>query len=814
MKKTVSILLCLVLLLSCVGIFSSCSKYTGTPEVSKKVVELDLTGYELTYFGDISNVTQQEIKDFAKLFQQKTGVAIKASKAASDGSATPGNQILVGTLSCEPTEKALKGIKGHGWTIRVIDNNIVIVGTTQIFTNIAIDYFIEHYLQVDPSVKTKNPVISVNKQVVLDKVPTVDVVSGETYNYTFVYSDELDDEPGWQHVIPGNHSGGNSKDDIDFPVALAKENLPTAVAKALKLKGAPAASSDITVNEKEILVGITNRAEGYEAMKTLSTNQYALYVRGSKIILGAWNDEALDFASQMFQVALEDGRYTNEDGVKSIVFPADYTDVGTVNINWVTDFPKPEGENISLAGTLSSADDSLVYAYQGAGVTADAFDAYCEKLKDNGYKLVQSNTIDKNKFATYKNTTDNVTLHVEYAAYQNAADMTYSYNLAGQYIEDFTPTLRVTSAPLSSVVLPTEELLDSTANTKADYMLDSMITQVDVNYAAGDKGMFYIITLEDGTFIVVDGATNKNGLDDKLWTMLKNLYKKAHGYEATQKDSIHIRAWLMTHEHSDHYSVMLSFLKDYGKNDLLRFDYLIGNFTSETQDYNAMQPSHAVYNALDELKSYCPVGEAFKYIKVHTGQKLYIQNVMLEVLFTHQDMAPSRQPFFNDTSTIFKTTIYNTNGWGIVESEETLMILGDAGLIGSTFLRGMYSEATLDVNQVQVAHHGGFGCEKELYTLLSPTVTWWALDAATTNSTCNPDGKNQGLEYIVGRYLMNELEGHKYAYIADGYSTTLVISDDGPLYNKLYDANFDFEQAENITYDNNSVIDVTARRGN
>lgn len=390
--------------------------------------------------------------------------------------------------------------------------------------------------------------------------------------------------------------------------------------------------------------------------------------------------------------------------------------------------------------------------------------------------------------------------------------MTYSYDLAGQYIEDFTPTLRITSAPLSSVVLPTEELLDATAATKAGYYLDSMITQVDVNYAKGDKGMFYIITLEDGTFIIVDGATNNDGLDSKLWTMLKNLYKKAHGYEATEKDSIHIRAWLMTHEHSDHYTVMLNFLKNYGKNTLLKFDYLLANFTSETQDYNAMQPSHAVYNALDDLKSYCPAGEAFKYIKVHTGQKLYIQNVMLEVLFTHQDMAPSRQPFFNDTSTVFKTTIYNTNGEGVIESEETLMILGDASLIGSTFMRGMYTEATLDVDQVQVAHHGGYGCEKELYALMSPTVTWWALDAATTNTTCNAANKNRGLEYMVGNFLMNELEGHLYAYIADSFAVTLIISDDGPLYHQLYDANYDLEQAVNVVYDNNSVIDVTARR--
>jgi hypothetical protein len=75
-----------------------------------------------------------------------------------------------------------------------------------------------------------------------------------------------------------------------------------------------------------------------------------------------------------------------------------------------------------------------------------------------------------------------------------------------------------------------------------------------------------------------------------------------------------------------------------------------------------------------------------------------------------------------------------------------------------------------------------------------------------------PDSTGFSNFHKVADYLMNELEGHLYAYIADDYSVTLVISDDGPLYNALYDANFDFEQAVNVAYNDHSVIDVAARR--
>ena len=806
MKRVIGAVLCLVLLFSCVAVFSACTKYTGVPTVTGRKMEIDITEYQMTYNGSVSTETSQKIKDFAALIRQKTGATLKATAVDSDDKVYPGKQILVGSMDCSTTQKALEGIKGHGWVIRVIDDNIVIAGTTQLFTNMAIEYFTEHYID---ALSDRTAVLEINKKVLLQKTPTVDIVSDGEYHYAFIYSQELDAEPGWQHVIPGNHSGGSSKDDIDYPVALAQEVLPAALKSAMDAKNFPDYWSDKKTVEKEVLVGITNRSEGAEAMKNLPANGYGLYVRGDKIVIGAWNDEALEFAYRLFMSAVEDSYYKNEEGAESIVFPAQYTDTYLMDSDWITDFPKPEGENVSLVGTLSSGDDSLIYAYRGAGVTGDAFDAYCRKLQENGYTLVQSHTLEQNKFATYKNTEENTTLHVEFASYVNAGSMPVTNNIAKTYVEDFAPTLRVTSSPLSSVTLPTAELLNENAIKSVTAITDSMITQVDVNYEKNDKGMFYIITLEDGTFIVVDGATNNNGLDNKLWSMLNGLYEKAHGYKATAEGSIHIRAWLLTHEHGDHYAVLYHFLRNYGRNSMLKMDYLLANFTSKTQDYNAMQPSHYIADRLQTLQSYHP----FKYIKVHTGQRLYIKNVMLEVLYTHEDIAPARQYFFNDTSTVFKTTIYNTDGKGNVEDTETFMILGDAALITSTFLRATYSAATLDVDQVQVAHHGGFGCEYQLYQLMSPTVTWWALDAKTINNTCAPENRNHSLENYVGYHLMHVQEGHKYAYIADESAVTLTLSKNGPLYDKIQDANADLSLSTNILpYDDYTVIDVAKRR--
>jgi putative protease len=115
----------------------------------------------------------------------------------------------------------------------------------------------------------------------------------------------LDDEIGWNHVIPGNHSGGASKDDIDYPVALAQEKLPQMLKELLDAKNYPDYWSDKKTVEKEILLGMTNRPESFEAMKGIAADEYLLYVRNDKIVLGAWNDEALEFAKGLYAAGVD-----------------------------------------------------------------------------------------------------------------------------------------------------------------------------------------------------------------------------------------------------------------------------------------------------------------------------------------------------------------------------------------------------------------------------------------------------------------------------------------------------------------------------
>lgn len=762
-------------------------------EASTRLFKADLTAYSLVYAPHISAKSKGLIAEFAGKILQKTGSAPAIRESAPEGE----RAIYVGVVDHPSVKRARRAIEGCGWTICEASGNILITGTNQLFTNFALEYFAKNYLKGAKSAEIELP-----RKVVCSNMEAVPLISDGAYRYSVVYSAELDDIEGWGHIIPGNHSGGAAKDSIDRPVRICFElaDLMASVAKRGEEK--PAVHSDATEQACEVLVGIAARDAANKGVEALGIDEYALTVAEEKILLSAWNDEAVEYASNAFKAMITDAYSTKRKCRERLFLPVTY-EKGKIKSNWKTDFPKPTGEGIALVGSLSSGEDSIIYCYRGEGVNKEAFEKYCRKLEMDGYVLLQKNAIDENRFATYFNTKANTTLNLEFA---DQHIVPFSYYTCEQFVKHFAPTLRVTSAPLSSVNLLPEVFLSPDAYKDSKKLTDTIITQVSFNYEAGDKGMCYIITLEDGTFVVADGSTNRNAMDDQIWQILCNLYKRVHGRAPAEKGDIHIRAWTMSHEHSDHYGSFLGFVRKYGKNPILRFDYLLANFTSKTQDYSALQPSHGLSDNLADLYAHCP---DFKYIKVHTGQKLYIGNIEFEILFTHQDMAPYSQPFYNDTSTVFRTTIHNTTA----NRDDIFMILGDAAIIASTFMRSCYSSQTLRADLVQIGHHGGFGCENELYDIMQPVSTWWTHFATFVRKMCAPENRHKiSLEYPVGHHVMFELESHKYAYVSQGFSTSVTLRADGPSYQDLFDARQDPDEATPVAYDNFYVIDVAEKR--
>ena len=186
------------------------------------------------------------------------------------------------------------------------------------------------------------------------------------------------------------------------------------------------------------------------------------------------------------------------------------------------------------------------------------------------------------------------------------------------------------------------------------------------------------------------------------------------------------------------------------------------------------------------------VKNGFQYIKVHTGQRLYFANAELQVLTTWEDLNPLVPNNGNDTCTVIRFSLSNTDN--VSAAPVTFLYTGDANRWQSRYLCATYGDY-LKSDMMSVAHHGNAGCEIELYKLVSPTVLWWPHNASAAKSYLNPANKTKGWQYEVDQYFANELPSVQYIYVSGGdsasrqmFATTLVLGATGPDYEDIYDA--------------------------
>ena len=170
-----------------------------------------------------------------------------------------------------------------------------------------------------------------------------------------------------------------------------------------------------------------------------------------------------------------------------------------------------------------------------------------------------------------------------------------------------------------------------------------------------------------------------------------------------------IAGWFLTHEHWDHYTNFSNFCKTYSNKVVLEGMYC--NTPSGSYAYNGYNPNYYMNNDFANLSS--TLGGVPKYI-VHTGMKFYIRNACIEIIYTQEDLYPTKLYFFNDCTMVSRVTIDN----------QTITYLGDVRWEGSDIMSDRYG-TWLNCDIVQVSHHGYDGGTSELYKLLNPKTCLW-----------------------------------------------------------------------------------------
>lgn len=262
-------------------------------------------------------------------------------------------------------------------------------------------------------------------------------------------------------------------------------------------------------------------------------------------------------------------------------------------------------------------------------------------------------------------------------------------------------------------------------------LCDVWVTQVGADTASPSEGMGYIIRLADGSFVIIDGGSDKNGDADKLYSALNNLNRHSGAEEIT------VRAWFITHSDREHYGVLSKFIESY--EDKVKIDLIVANDPTDSVYTSVGATSGGLsYSILDGLFGGC------KYVKAHTGYKFEFAGVTMNILYTHED------------ANQMQTSSIDSRAAMVIDARvdgTRLLWLGDLETDGAARLKAMYGDE-LDCDILQISSGENNGSEK-LYRLCSPSTLFWS-------------GSKQAADAVKdapkNAYLLETAQNVHYAY--------------------------------------------------
>jgi len=472
-------------------------------------------------------------------------------------------------------------------------------------------------------------------------------------------------------------------EDADQKVVNAAMNIRSAIGTYTTNK--PKYATDFPKNYNkdnyEILVGRTNYDETSSAMESLAYGDYIIKIDGNKIVIAGWENNAIAAGCDAFIKLIKSVK--DDDG--NIALPKDFRVVEEHN---------KEVNNLKandIRGSYASVSDTgdQCYLLSIKDVNKDTYEQYVKKLKEGGYQTYAENQIKENSFVTF--TTEKNVVNVIYSQYNS--------------------TLRIITEPLKYTALP-----DLSADNQYNKVTDSLVISVGLAPDSETKktnGMCYVFRLADGSFIIYDGGWDSGEYADRLYNVLKTY--------APDPNNIVISAWLFTHPHTDHIGAFKPFTSAY--KDRVKVERFIYNMPNDDtmSSFNILDRVSGFYLSVDKYSG-------AKVIKAHPGQKFYIKNAELEILFTLDLYDKEVLDEVNTSSVISKLTI----------DGQTFLMLGDMSTSSNSIVRKMY-EDYLKSDFVQVAHHGAEGGSTSFYNFVKPSYVLWPASTVLFEETKSND---------------------------------------------------------------------------
>ncbi|MBR2353734.1 MAG: MBL fold metallo-hydrolase, partial [Clostridia bacterium] len=244
-----------------------------------------------------------------------------------------------------------------------------------------------------------------------------------------------------------------------------------------------------------------------------------------------------------------------------------------------------------------------------------------------------------------------------------------------------------------------------------------------------NNGLSYVITLDDGRFIVYDGGyPYPRANDDEI------LYEFMRDNNRREGKPV-IAAWILTHSHNDHYGAFTTFTE--------RFAHLVELETVVANTAPAYCYSKGHDATLEDMSRFVQrFGPKARQVRPHIGQMLHFGALEIEVLYTHEQFHFNRMELNQENSASLVSRIFMDG--------KTFFLPGDAMEAVCLDLVRLYGDY-LNSDFMQIPHHGNRGNKIELYETVKPTYALW------NTSKYGFQKRTAGIPYPVG--MPHEYDG-------------------------------------------------------